>query len=102
LSCGIRANTGSAELGACALPGSEGEHQLQRAYGKAATARKFYQHQMLDYLNPIMREFIARQEMMFVGTADKRGHADATSVCILAKDTLTGLRSSNRWPRLSG
>jgi hypothetical protein len=33
---------------------------------------------MLDYLNPVMREFIARQEMMFVGTADKRGHADAT------------------------
>jgi uncharacterized protein len=33
---------------------------------------------VLEHLNPEMREFIARQEMMFVGTADRHGNADAS------------------------
>jgi hypothetical protein len=33
---------------------------------------------VLDHLNSAMREFIAHQEMMFVGTADGNGNADAS------------------------
>jgi uncharacterized protein len=57
------------------LPGSDGEHELQRKYSTALQALAFYKHQMLDHLNSAMRAFIARQEMMFVGTADRKGHA---------------------------
>ena len=61
-----------------ALPGSEGEHELQIKYGKSLQALAFYKHRVLDHLNSAMREFIARQEMMFVGTADKNGNADSS------------------------
>jgi NAD(P)H-nitrite reductase large subunit/predicted pyridoxine 5'-phosphate oxidase superfamily flavin-nucleotide-binding protein len=60
------------------LPGSEGEHELQAKYGKSMQALAFYKHRVLEHLNPEMREFIARQEMMFVGTADSHGNADAS------------------------
>ena len=33
---------------------------------------------MLDHLNPRMREFVARQEMMFIATADGRGECDSS------------------------
>ncbi|MGH8011182.1 MAG: pyridoxamine 5'-phosphate oxidase family protein [Candidatus Binataceae bacterium] len=69
--------TGVAQA-ADSLQGSDAEHKLQRRYGRTTSAHKFYRHQMLDYLNPLMCEFIARQEMMFVGTADQCGHADAS------------------------
>jgi predicted pyridoxine 5'-phosphate oxidase superfamily flavin-nucleotide-binding protein len=59
------------------LPGSNGEHRLQEKYHRTANALAFYRHQVLDYLNLEMQAFIARQEMMFVGTADKHGEADA-------------------------
>jgi NAD(P)H-dependent nitrite reductase large subunit len=61
-----------------ALPGSEGEHELQIKYGKSLQALAFYKHRVLDHLNSAMREFIAGQEMMFVGTADKNGNADSS------------------------
>ena len=61
-----------------ALPGSDGEHQLQQKYGTTVQALAFYKHRMLDYLNPAMQAFIARQEMMFVATADRRGHAHSS------------------------
>jgi len=57
------------------LSGSDGERALQLKYGTALQALAFYKHQMLDHLNSAMRAFIARQEMMFVGTADRKGHA---------------------------
>jgi NAD(P)H-nitrite reductase large subunit/predicted pyridoxine 5'-phosphate oxidase superfamily flavin-nucleotide-binding protein len=60
------------------LPGSEGEHALQVTYGTSLQALAFYKHRVLEHLNPAMREFIARQEMMFVGTADRHGNADAS------------------------
>ncbi len=56
------------------LPGSDGEHELQRKYQTELQALAFYKHQMLDHLNPLMRAFLARQEMMFVGTSDRHGH----------------------------
>ena len=52
------------------LPGSSGEHRLQERYGTTARADRFYQQQVLDYLNPRMRDFLGRQEMMFLATAD--------------------------------
>ena len=60
------------------LPGSDGEHDLQETYGTAARAEAFYRNQLLSYLNAHMQVFIRRQEMMFVGTADRSGEADVT------------------------
>jgi len=53
-----------------------GERLLQQRYGTAERAQRFYQDQVLDHLNPAMRAFIARQEMMFVATSDARGNCD--------------------------
>ena len=55
------------------LPGSKGEHQAQEAFGTTRRALTFYNKQMLVYLNPLMREFIARQEMVFIATTDAQG-----------------------------
>ena len=60
------------------LPGSAGEHALQKLYGTERRARSFYDHQVLDHLNERMREFIAGQEMMFVSTADAAGNCDCS------------------------
>lgn len=60
------------------LPGSGGEHELQAKYGKSLQALAFYKHRVLGHLNPAMQEFIALREMMFVGTADRNGNADAS------------------------
>jgi predicted pyridoxine 5'-phosphate oxidase superfamily flavin-nucleotide-binding protein len=60
------------------MPGSRGEHDLQERYGTLARARSFYRRQVLDRLNAGMREFIARQEMCFVATADASGEADCS------------------------
>jgi len=60
------------------IPGSAGERALQERLGTARLARGFYDNQMLDRLNPAMREFIARQEMMWVATADAHGDCDCT------------------------
>lgn len=65
----------------CALPGSDGEHILQKQYGTAKRAEKFYSNQVLDHLNEEMRRFIDRMEMMFVSTADKHGECDCTIRC---------------------
>jgi uncharacterized protein len=66
------------DLSASPLPGSDGEHRLQQAYGRRGSALAFYRNQVLDYLNSAMQVFIARQEMMFVATADRHGEADAS------------------------
>ncbi len=60
------------------LPGSDGEHRLQQKYGTTVQALAFYKHRMLTYLNPGMQAFIARQEMVFVATADRKGHAHSS------------------------
>jgi hypothetical protein len=63
------------------IPGSDGEHRLQEKYGKTTHAMAFYKHQVLDHLNSAMQAFLARQEMMFVGTADAKGYADSAFRC---------------------
>jgi hypothetical protein len=48
-----------------ALPGSDGEHELQEKCNTTPRAHAFYRHQVLDYLNPSMQAFVTKQEMMF-------------------------------------
>lgn len=60
------------------LPGSSGEHLLQCAYSTEQRAKRFYDDQVLDHLNPEMKEFVARMEMMFVATSDARGECDSS------------------------
>jgi truncated hemoglobin YjbI len=60
------------------LPGSDGEHALQKKYGEAERAQSFYARQVLNFLSPLMREFIPRQEFMFVGSADRHGECDCS------------------------
>jgi predicted pyridoxine 5'-phosphate oxidase superfamily flavin-nucleotide-binding protein len=57
---------------------SGGEHLLQARFGTAARAAAFYKSQVLSYLNPRMRQFVADQDMMFVATADAKGHSDCS------------------------
>ncbi|HEY2544997.1 MAG TPA: pyridoxamine 5'-phosphate oxidase family protein [Candidatus Acidoferrum sp.] len=61
-----------------ALPGSNGEHELQQEFNTTPRAQAFYRHQVLGYLNPSMQAFVTKQEMMFVGTADTHGEADTS------------------------
>ena len=61
------------------LPGSEGEHQLQKQFDTRERALKFYDRQVLDYLSPVMSEFIGRQETLFIATADKHGECDCSA-----------------------
>ena len=76
--CGDKNGASAGEAEEEALPGSAGEHELQSRYGKSFQALAFYKHRVLDHLNSAMQEFVARQEMMFVGTADQNGNADAS------------------------
>jgi predicted pyridoxine 5'-phosphate oxidase superfamily flavin-nucleotide-binding protein len=57
-------------------PGSRGERRLQDQFGTGQRAQRFYADQVLDHLNPAMRAFVARQEMMFLATSDARGECD--------------------------
>jgi uncharacterized protein len=60
------------------LPGSHGEHLAQERFGTTQRALAFYNKQMLNYLNPIMRDFISQQELMFIATADAHGECDCS------------------------
>lgn len=60
------------------LPGSEGEHFLQQKYGTTQRALRFYDKQVLNYLSPVMQEFIAQIEVLFIATADKHGECDSS------------------------
>ena len=46
--------------------GSEGERILQKKVGSENKASAFYDKQLLDYLNPYMREFILKKEMVLL------------------------------------
>lgn len=59
-------------------PGSDGEHLVQQRLGTTGRADRFYADQVLDHLNVAMQEFVARQEMFFLSTADRHGDCDAT------------------------
>jgi predicted pyridoxine 5'-phosphate oxidase superfamily flavin-nucleotide-binding protein len=55
-----------------------GESILQQRLGTQDRAQRFYDAQMLDHLNERMREFVARQTMMFLATSDAHGNCDNT------------------------
>jgi uncharacterized protein len=59
-------------------PGSQGEHELQRRYRSGDRARRFYREQVLDRLNDRMIQFIGRQEMVWIATADGHGECDCS------------------------
>ena len=59
-------------------PGSRGEHELQERFNHVARAYAFYDNQMLDHLNPLMREYIARQPLFFLSTSDSHGNCDCS------------------------
>lgn len=59
-------------------PASSGEQQAQQRFGTSTRAASFYAKQMLDHLNPTMQQFIARQEMAFIATADAKGSCDCS------------------------
>ncbi|MBC2643717.1 MULTISPECIES: pyridoxamine 5'-phosphate oxidase family protein [unclassified Rhodococcus (in: high G+C Gram-positive bacteria)] len=56
--------------------GSAGEHRLQSEHGTEDRAARFYSDQVLDHLNPTMIEFVGRQEIAFIATADASGECD--------------------------
>ncbi|MCJ0874585.1 pyridoxamine 5'-phosphate oxidase family protein [Streptomyces sp. AP-93] len=58
--------------------GSAGEHRLQQELGTADRAARFYDQQVRRHLTPEMRDFISRQAMVFLATADSRGECDAS------------------------
>ncbi|WP_179646367.1 pyridoxamine 5'-phosphate oxidase family protein [Spinactinospora alkalitolerans] len=51
---------------------------MQELFGTEDRAQRFYRDQVLDRLNARMREFVARQEMVFVATSDARGECDSS------------------------
>ena len=60
------------------LPGSKGEHQAQVKLNTTRKALAFYNKQMLNYLNPLMQEFVKSREMAFIATADAHGECDCS------------------------
>ena len=59
-------------------PEPDGEHIVQERFGTVTRATAFYNSQVLSYLNPQMVRFIRDQEMMFIATADGKGHCDCS------------------------
>jgi len=60
------------------MPKHSGEQLLQEKYNTSKRAAAFYNNQVLDHLNPTMKEFISNQEMVFISTSDRRGHCDSS------------------------
>lgn len=59
-------------------PGSQGEKILQQEFKTTQDALNFYNKQVLTHLAPLMQDFISKQEMMFISTADSHGECDAS------------------------
>jgi predicted pyridoxine 5'-phosphate oxidase superfamily flavin-nucleotide-binding protein len=57
---------------------SRGEHLLQEQHETIKKASSFYENQMLNYLNDKMIDFIVKQGMMFIATADSSGNCDSS------------------------
>ncbi len=60
------------------LPGSDGEKRLQEKFDTMQDALNFYNKQVITHLSPLMQDFIQKQEMMFISTADAKGECDAS------------------------
>ncbi|GAA4077153.1 MULTISPECIES: pyridoxamine 5'-phosphate oxidase family protein [Streptomyces] len=78
-----------------AIP-TPGERALQAHLGTAERANSFYSRQVHPGLTPQMRDFVARQSMVFLSTADAGGRCDSSFragppgfVTVLDERTLT-------------
>ncbi len=60
------------------LPGCEGEHVLQMKYRTRESAKRFYDRDVYSYITDVMKEFIAKQTMLFIATSDKNGECDSS------------------------
>lgn len=58
--------------------GRQSEERIQDERGSLDRAKRFYDKQVKDQLTPVMQEFIRRQQMMFVATADTGGSCDCS------------------------
>lgn len=56
----------------------ESERNVQRERNSQKRAESFYARQVYDYLKPSMQEFIRRQEIVFIATADTSGSCDCS------------------------
>ena len=55
-----------------------GEQRAQEQFGTAGRAAAFQANQVLDHLNGPMQQFITRQEMAFIATANTSGACDCS------------------------
>lgn len=60
------------------LDEERGEHLLQEKFGSMKKAAAFYDKQMLDSLNDVMKWFISKRDLMFISTADRSGNCDSS------------------------
>jgi uncharacterized protein len=59
-------------------PAQSGEEQAQARFGTTKRAAAFYANQQRDSLNAAMQEFIARQDLVSIATADAQGRCDCS------------------------
>ncbi len=57
---------------------SEGEGRAQHMFGTGRRATAFYRNQIANELNDKMQSFIAKQEMVFLSTANAKGECDCS------------------------
>lgn len=55
-----------------------GEQRAQARFGTSRRAAAFYANQRLERLNEAMQAFIARQDMLYIATADATGRCDCS------------------------
>ncbi|MDF1879585.1 pyridoxamine 5'-phosphate oxidase family protein [Sulfurimonas sp. SAG-AH-194-C20] len=60
------------------LPGCEGEHILQDKYKTQENAKRFYDKEVYAHITDVMLDFIKKQTMLFIATADKNGESDSS------------------------
>ena len=75
--------------------GTKGEKEIQEQQGSTKRSKRFYNHQMQDFLNDKMIALIEHQEMVFIATSDAKGNCDCSPrfgekgfVSVLNKETL--------------
>jgi predicted pyridoxine 5'-phosphate oxidase superfamily flavin-nucleotide-binding protein len=58
--------------------GMQSERIIQSKLGSRERAERFYQSHVQDHLTPQMQDFIRRQSMVFIATADAEGSCDCS------------------------
>lgn len=55
-----------------------GEHILQEKFGTMKKAASFYDNQVLNHINLLMKTFILKRNMVFIATSDRTGNCDSS------------------------